>query len=119
MHAVTEQRIEPIVRYAFAPVHKLALGVACGLSSGVLVAFATLFQMLAGPPDGMPLALLSEFFAGYRISSTGVAIGAFWGAIVGFVAGWFLAFLKNLLTAIWKFGLRVNSALTQPFLDHI
>ena len=119
MQSVSETRIEPVVRYAFAPIHKLALGVACGLTAGALVAFATVMQILVGPPDGMPLALLGQFFAGYRVSFTGAAIGFFWGGMVGFVAGWFLAFLKNLFTALWKFGLRLNSALTQPFLDHI
>lgn len=119
MQAVNEQRLEPAVRYAFAPVHKLALGVACGLTLGALVALGTVLQIVIGPPDGMPFALLGQFFAGYHVSWSGVAIGFFWAAIVGFVAGWFLAFLKNLLTALWKFGLRVNSALTQPFLDHI
>ena len=119
MHAVDEQQIEPAVRFAFAPVHKLALGVACGLTFGVLVALATVAQILIAPPDGMPLELLNQYFAGYHADWSGVAIGFFWAAVVGFVAGWFLAFLNNLLTALWKFGLRVNSALTQPFLDHI
>ena len=120
MQAVDEQaRIEPALRYVFAPIHKRALGVACGLTCGSMIALATIIQLLVGQPDSMPLALLNQFFAGYRVSWAGVAIGFFWGAVVGFVAGFFLAFMKNLLTALWKFGLRVNSALTQPFLDHI
>jgi hypothetical protein len=108
-----------VVRYAFAPVHKAALGVAVGLTSGVLTAVATVAQLVLSPGDGMPLSLLAEYFSGYTVSWSGVAIGFGWAFVVGFVAGWFLAFLKNLLTALWLFGVRVNSALTQPFLDHI
>jgi hypothetical protein len=108
-----------VVKYAFAPVHKAALGAAFGIVLGVLVAGATVVQILVATSDGLPLALLAQFFTGYTVSWPGVVIGFLWAALVGFVAGWFLAFLKNLVTALWMFTLRVNSALTQPFLDHI
>jgi ABC-type dipeptide/oligopeptide/nickel transport system permease subunit len=64
-------------------------------------------------------ALLSQFFYGYEVSWLGQVVAAFWAFIAGFVAGWFLGFMKNLFTAFWMFGLRVKSSLTQPFLDHI
>ena len=111
--------ITRVVKYAFAPVHKAALGAAFGFALGALVAGATVVQIFVATPDGLPLALLSQFFAGYTVSWPGVVVGFLWAALVGFVAGWFLAFLKNLVTALWMFTLRVNSALTQPFLDHI
>jgi hypothetical protein len=111
--------IKRVVRYAFAPVHKAALGAAFGLTSGVLVAAATAVQIAVGAPDDLPLALLSQFFTGYTVTWQGAGIGFAWAALVGFVAGWFLAFLKNVVTALWMFSLRVNAALTQPFLDHI
>jgi hypothetical protein len=107
------------MRYAFAPVHKAALGLAFGLTTGALVALATTVQLLVSSHDGMPLALLNQFFAGYDVSWRGVIVGFGWAFVAGFVAGWFLAFMKNLFTALWLFGVRVNSALTQPFLDHI
>ena len=111
--------ITRVVKYAFAPVHKAALGAAFGFALGALVAGATVVQILVATSDGLPLALLSQFFTGYTVSWAGVVVGFLWAALVGFVAGWFLAFLKNLVTALWMFTLRVNSALTQPFLDHI
>ncbi len=111
--------IAPVMKYAFSPVHKAALGVAFGLTCGSLTALATLAQLVISPNEGGPLALLSQFFYGYEVSWRGAAIGFFWAFIVGFVCGWFMAFLKNLFTAIWIFGLRVKSAMTQPFLDHI
>ena len=111
--------IAPALKYVFSPVHKRALGIAFGLTCGVATALATIVQLLVAPDDGMPLALLSQFFYGYQVSWIGAVVGAFWAFIAGFVAGWFLAFMKNFVTALWMFGLRVKSSLTQPFLDHI
>ena len=114
-----EAALAPALRYVFSPVHKAALGVAFGLTCGTALALATIISMLASGAHGGPLVLLGQFFYGYDVTWAGAAIGLFWGFVCGFVAGWFLAFLKNLFTALWMFGLRVKSALTQPFLDHI
>ena len=111
--------LAPALKYAFSPVHKAALGIAFGLTCSIATALATIVQLLISPDDAMPLALLSQFFYQYQVSWSGAVVGAFWAFIVGFVAGWFLAFMKNFFTALWMFGLRVKSSLTQPFLDHI
>ncbi len=109
----------PVVTYAFAPVHKAALGVAFGLTTGTLLALATVVRVAVPSVAGDTLALLGQFFYGYEVSPVGAAIGFSWGFVTGFVAGWFLAFLKNLFTALWMFSIRTKAALTQPFLDHI
>jgi hypothetical protein len=114
-----DEKLPPVARYAFAPVHKAALGVATGLTSGALVLLATLITVIAAPVDGMWMLYLSHFFYGYTVSFTGAAVGFFWAFVTGFVAGWFLGFLKNLFTALWLFVIRTKADLTQPFLDHI
>lgn len=111
--------VEALVAYAFAPVHKAALGVAFGLTAGVLTGLVTLAHVLLAHGGGLPLALLGQFFYGYDVSVPGAAIGFFWAFVTGFVAGWFLAFLKNLCTALWVFAVRAKAEFTQPFLDHI
>ncbi|MBK5296480.1 MAG: hypothetical protein JJE40_04915 [Vicinamibacteria bacterium] len=111
--------VEALVAYAFAPVHKAALGVAFGLTAGVLTALVTLAHVLLEHGGGLPLGLLGQFFYGYEVSVPGAAIGFFWAFVTGFVAGWFLAFLKNLCTALWVFLVRTKADLTQPFLDHL
>jgi hypothetical protein len=116
---ITRSEIRRVVQYAFSPVHKAALGAAFGLTLGAFVAAATVVQLVIGTPDDLPLALLGQYFTGYTVTWQGIGVGFGWAALVGFVAGWFLAFLKNMVTALWVFSLRVNSALTQPFLDHI
>ena len=107
--------------FAFAPIHKGAMGVASGLVAGVLVAAVTAVHVLTRPADPMPLALLSQYFSGYTVTWTGVLVGLFWGAVTGFVAGWFAAFIRNLAVSIAVFGLRTKAALQQTadFLDHI
>jgi hypothetical protein len=105
----------------FAPVHKLALGVAVGVTTGLLVFAVTAFHVVAAPVDGPPLYLLSQYFYGYTVTWGGAAIGLWWGFVTGFVAGWFVAFMRNLVLAIWLFVLqtRAEAAQTRDFLDHI
>jgi hypothetical protein len=65
--------------------------------------------------------LLGQYFAGYDRSLTGVLVGAAWGFVVAFVAGWFGAFCRNTALAIAAFMLRTRAELseTRDFLDHI
>jgi hypothetical protein len=48
-------------------------------------------------------------------------IGAAWAGFVGFVAGWFFAFCRNLILTIVLFVVRSKAELaqTRDFLDHI
>jgi len=104
-----------------APVHKLALGLAVGLTAGVLIFLVTVFHVLVQPSGGPDLALLSQYFYGYEVSAKGAAVGAFWASVSGFVAGWFLAFVRNLCVAIRVRYLSARAELvsTHDFLDHI
>lgn len=112
--------VEALVAYAFAPVHKAALGVAFGLTAGVAIALLTLTHLLVEQHgEGLPLGLLGQFFYGYDVTIRGAGIGFFWAFVAGFVAGWFLAFLKNLFTAVWVFAIRARASLSHPFLDHL
>lgn len=113
------ESLDRLVTYAFAPVHKAALGIAFGLTAGVLVAGVTLLDLLLTRGSGPRLELLGQFFYGYAVSWSGAAIGFFWAFVSAFVAGWFLAFLRNLFTALWVFAIRTKAELSQPFLDHI
>jgi hypothetical protein len=67
------------------------------------------------------LSLLSVFFRGYRVSWLGLLIGAAWAGGMGFVAGWFLAFCRNLVYASWLIIMRARATAgqTRDFLDHI
>ena len=111
--------LPPSLALAFAPVHKLALGVAFGFVIASLIAAVTAFQVMAQPPSGLPLELLAQYFHGYTVTWPGVAIGAAWGFLTGFVAGWFMAFVRNFFLAVWLIAVRARAELTNSFLDHI
>jgi hypothetical protein len=115
----TEEVPKPLL-LVFAPLHKRAMGVAVGTVFGLLVFLATLAMTLRGG-DGYPLSLLSEYFFGYRVSGTGALIGLAWGFLSGFVFGWFFAFCRNLVIAVWLFVVRTREELAQSrdFVDHI
>lgn len=114
-----EEELQETLTVAIAPVHKRALGVAVGLTAGVLVAAATALVLVMRLEHATNLGLLASYFYGYTVSWPGVAVGFWWAFIAGFVAGWFLAFVRNLFTALWIFFVRTKAELSQNFLDHI
>lgn len=119
-HVLTaDSSLPPSLALAFAPVHKLALGVAVGFVVALLVAGATAFQVIAAPLDAPRLGLLAQYFYGYTVTWPGVVVGAFWGFVTGFVAGWFMAFVRNFVLALWVIAVRANAELQNSFLDHI
>jgi hypothetical protein len=121
MTSVSESdSIDRVLVRAVAPLHKLALGVAIGLTVAMFVFAVTAFHVIA-QPDSIPIELLAEYFYGYEISWRGAFIGLWWGFVSGFAAGWFLAFMRNFLVATWLLFVRARASLTQTrdFLDHI
>jgi hypothetical protein len=111
--------IAPTLAKAFAPVHKSALGAAAGIVFGAFLAGLTVFHVVARPSNALEISLLSEYFYGYSVSWIGAGVALFWGFLTGFVAGWFVAFIRNFTTAVWLVFIRAKAALSQPFLDHI
>lgn len=109
------------VALAFAPLHKRAFGVAVGLAVGLLVFVVTAITLLYPPENRRHMTLLAEYFYGYTVSWPGALVGGFWGFVVGFVAGWFVAFCRNLVIAATLFITRTRAELaaTRDFLDHI
>ena len=119
--ANTEERLIPALALAFAPLHKRAFGVATGAAGALFMALLTLVAIVSPRAKEFPLYLLRTYFAGYGVSWRGLLIGAAWGFLVGFVAGWFAAFCRNLALAISAFMIRTRAELnaTREFLDHI
>ena len=119
-HVLTaDPSLPPSLALAFAPVHKLAMGVAVGFVCALIMAAITAFQVVGAPPDAPQLSLLAQYFFGYSVTWPGVAIGAFWGFVTGFVGGWFVAFVRNFVLALWVIAVRANAELSNSFLDHI
>jgi hypothetical protein len=109
------------VALAFAPVHKRAFGIAIGTVAGGLLFSVTAFHCLVRPQEALNIALLNQYFFGYAVSWPGAVIGGLWGFFSGFVAGWFMAFCRNLALGTLLFIGKTRSELeaTRDFLDHI
>ncbi|MCS6927688.1 MAG: hypothetical protein NZ578_17495 [Candidatus Binatia bacterium] len=71
-------------------------GVVVGVSGAVLIFVATNWLVLkGGEVVGPHLALLGQFFIGYRVSFVGSLIGAAYGFVCGFLLGYCVARLYN------------------------
>ncbi len=105
----------------FAPVDKRAFGAAIGCAVALGVILLTVVELTMKPSPSANLALLSQYFTGYTVGWGGAVIGGAWGFFVGFCAGWFTAFTRNLVMALSLFMLRSRAELdnSQDFLDHI
>jgi hypothetical protein len=114
-------RLPADLQLAFAPLHKRALGIAVGLACGLLVAGATIVVLVRGAEGSFNIGLLRAYFFGYEVTWPGVLVGFGWAFAAGFTAGWFVAFVRNLVMAISIFLVRTRAELfaTRDFLDHI
>ncbi len=120
----SDQSAETLPRSAsllFAPLDKRAFGVAIGVAAGLVMFAITAIDLTLHSPAWTGLALLNQYFAGYSVTWKGALIGLAWGFAVGFCAGWFVAFMRNLVLAISLFILQTRAELdeTRDFLDHI
>jgi len=113
--------VERQVALVFAPLDKRALGLALGTCTALLILLVTALSAVLDPAETFPVHLLDQFFTGYSRSFTGAMVGAFWGFVTGFCWGWFLAFSRNLVLAVWLMIMRVRDdmASSRVFLDHI
>lgn len=73
-------------------------GMVAGVIGALLIFVATNWLVLkGGEVVGPHLALLGQFFIGYRVSFVGSLIGAAYGFVSGFLLGYFVARLYNWL----------------------
>ena len=103
----------------FAPVNARALGLAVGLTLGMLVALVTTFHVVVQPLHAPNIGLLTQYFYGYAVSPGGVAVGFIWGALTGFALGWFGGVVRNTVLRLTLAIVHRKANLSQPFLDDL
>jgi len=120
MPAVSKPHVsERVIIEAFAKLDRTALGFAVGTLSGVGVFAATILLIIkGGEVVGPNLALLGQFFIGYKVTVAGAFIGLVYGFVGGFILGWLIGFLRNLLVSAYLLILRTKANLTSS-LDSI
>jgi hypothetical protein len=110
---------DKIIIDAFAKLDRVALGLAVGSLCGLSVFAATIFLILkGGEVVGPNLALLGQFFLGYKVTVGGAFIGLVYGFVAGFTVGWLIALLRNTLVSMYLMALKTKATLSSS-LDSI
>ena len=83
----------------FARMDNVAMAAATSLLFAVGLPTATIVLLLLGAPPGIPigpnLSALGNILPGYSVTWLGSLVGAFWGAVIGAVAGFLIATFWN------------------------
>ena len=96
-----ENSVETIVLTRLMRLNALIYGGITGLVVGLSLFIATNWLVLqGGPVVGPHLALLNQFFIGYRVTFAGSFIGLAYGLVAGFIAGYSVARIYNWLVEL-------------------
>lgn len=112
---------EPVL-LAFAPLHRLGMGMAGGVVFGGGLFLMTVVLLLRGGyPVGPTLGLLGHFFIGYTVTWPGALIGLAWGFFAGFLLGYAFALAHNIAVWLWLMVVKSRAEMEQygDFLDHM
>jgi hypothetical protein len=82
----------------FARIDQVALGLALGVVSGAGLFLATVSLLIKGGERvGPTLQLINNYVPGYSVTWSGALIGAAGGLVLGFIIGWAVAFVRNVM----------------------
>ncbi len=93
-----ERDLEEVVLTRLLRLNTTVCGILTGLLAGLGVFIATNWLVLkGGTVVGPHLALLSQFFIGYRVTFLGSLIGFAYAFVWGFLGGFFISWMYNRL----------------------
>lgn len=96
-----EQAIEKLVLVRLMRLNAAITGIVLGLLFGLAICLATNILLLkGGEVIGPHLALLGQFFIGYKVTFVGSIIGFLYAFLLGFVAGYLFATIYNGLASL-------------------
>jgi len=96
-----KKTLERVVMTRLMRLNATIHGVITGALFGLGVFLATNWLIVKGGPIvGPHLALLGQFFIGYRVTFVGSLIGFAYGFALGFVAGYAVAWIYNRLLGL-------------------
>ena len=97
---VADEKLEELIRDAFARYDAVALGTAVGGVAGLTLFAATALLLLRGGEDvGANLSLLSHYLVGFDVSWSGALLGLGVVGAYGFGLGWLIAKAINFVIA--------------------
>jgi hypothetical protein len=101
-----EPSLDKIVLTRLMRLNAAVTGTVTGITIGLVIFLATNWLVLkGGEVIGPHLALLGQFFIGYRVTFLGSFIGLAYGFATGFLIGYAVAWLYNWLLS-WRMGKR-------------
>jgi hypothetical protein len=93
--------LESLVLVRVVRLNAVVTGLVTGLLAGLALFVATNWLVLkGGPVVGPHLALLGQYFIGYRVSFVGSLVGFVWAFAVGFLAGAAVVWIYNRLASL-------------------
>lgn len=94
------KRLEDVILTRILHLNALVQGLVTGLLGGLAIFVATnLLILKGGPVVGPHLALLGQFFIGYRVTFLGSLIGFAYGFATGFCLGYLMATVYDRMVA--------------------
>src|SRR5262245_33159963 len=99
-----DKALEEVVFTQLLRLNAMAQGVALGLVAGLVIFIVTNWLVLkGGEVIGTHLALLGQFFIGYRVTFVGSLIGFAYAFACGFAGGYGIARIYNWVVG-WREG---------------
>src|SRR2546428_4544247 len=99
--AETRRTLESLVSVRLMRLNATVQGVVTGVVAGLGIFIATNWLIIkGGPVVGPHLALLGQFFIGYRVTFVGSLVGLAYGFVLGFVVGYGVATVYNWLAEL-------------------
>ena len=99
--AETDDAEEELLEQAVLRINGTVLGIVFGIILGLLIFIITNWLVIkGGEVVGPHLALLGQFFIGYKVTFLGSLIGMAYGFITGFLVGFLIAWVYNAVVAI-------------------
>jgi hypothetical protein len=96
-----DKELERVILSRLLTLNAKVYGLVLGLSAGLGIFIATNWLVLkGGRPVGPHLALLNQFFIGYRVTFVGSVIGFVYAFACGFIVGYSVAWIYNRVVAV-------------------
>jgi hypothetical protein len=96
--AAQESGLPPRVILVLARLDPRALGIALGTVCGLSLWLATIILFIRGGANaGQNLALLSQYFLGFRVTPAGSAAAFAYGFLIAYLVGYVFARLRNFM----------------------
>ena len=94
--AADDKELERVILSRLLILNAKVYGLVLGLVAGLGIFLATNWLVLkGGRPVGPHLALLNQFFIGYRVTFLGSVIGFAYAFVCGFAVGYSVAWIYN------------------------